>query len=124
MLDRTEAAQILEIIDIDVPVVDLVAALPQQVADHVLTRTFRTARARDRDEIACRGELRVKSCVDGIHDTALIVTAAHATSCSAGSWVGFPSINHTFALDAACFENRTSASTVRRTPPQESPCRS
>ena len=34
MLDRAEAAQILEIVDVDVPVIDLIATLAQEVADH------------------------------------------------------------------------------------------
>src|SRR6266849_8850088 len=43
MLDRAEAAQILEIVDVDMPVVDLVAALPQQIPDHVLARPLGAA---------------------------------------------------------------------------------
>ena len=35
MLNRTVAAQVLQRVDVDMPVVDLVAALPQQIADHL-----------------------------------------------------------------------------------------
>ncbi len=41
VLDRAEAAQILEVVDIDMPVVDLVAARAQEVADRVLARPSR-----------------------------------------------------------------------------------
>ena len=44
MLDRTEAAQVLQLLRIDMPVVHLVATLAQEVADHVLARPFGTAR--------------------------------------------------------------------------------
>jgi hypothetical protein len=43
MLDRAEAAQIFQDVEVDVPVVDLVATRPQQIADHVLARPFSAA---------------------------------------------------------------------------------
>ena len=43
MLDRPEAAQILQILYVDMPVVDLVAACAQEIADHVLARSFGAA---------------------------------------------------------------------------------
>ena len=49
-LDRTVAGQVLEIVLIDDPVVDLVAALAQQTRHHVLARGFLAACARDRRE--------------------------------------------------------------------------
>ena len=66
MLDRAEATQILEIIDIDMPVVDLIAAPAQQLADHVLARTFRAAGRGNRDKIHRGGELRVEPGIDGV----------------------------------------------------------
>ena len=66
MLDRAKAAQVLQIVDIDMPVVDLVAALPQEIADHVLARTFGAAGRGNCDKIPRGGELRVETGVDGI----------------------------------------------------------
>jgi hypothetical protein len=68
MLDRAKAAQILQILDVDMPVVDLIAALPQQVADHVLARPFGAAGRGDRNEIPRRRQLRIKAGVDGVKD--------------------------------------------------------
>src|SRR4030095_476798 len=68
MLDRAEAAQVLQILDIDMPVVDLVTALPQEIADHVLARPFGAAGRGDRDKIPRRRQLRVKAGVDGVEE--------------------------------------------------------
>ena len=68
MLDRTEAAQILEIVDVDMPVVDLVAALAQEIADHVLARPFGAAGRGDRDKIAGGRKLRIEAGIDGVQD--------------------------------------------------------
>jgi hypothetical protein len=68
VLDRAIAAQILEIIEIDMPVIDLIAALAQQVADHVLARPFGAAGRGDRDKRACGGKLGVESGIDGVED--------------------------------------------------------
>jgi len=68
MLDRAEAAQVFQIVDLDVPVVDLIAALTQEIAHHVLARPFRTAGRRNRDKIPRRGQLRVEIGVHGIKD--------------------------------------------------------
>lgn len=69
MLDWTEAAQILQILDIDMPVVDLIAALAQQIADHVLARPFGAAGRGNRDKIPGRRKLRVKAGIDGVEDS-------------------------------------------------------
>ena len=68
MLDRAEAAQILQIVDVDMPVVDLIAALAQEIADHVLARPFGAAGRGDRDEIPRRRKLRVEAGIDGVED--------------------------------------------------------
>ena len=57
-----------KIVDIDMPVVDLVAALPQEIADHVLARPFRAAGRGNRDKIPCGRKLRVEIGVDGVED--------------------------------------------------------
>src|SRR4051794_4685700 len=80
MLDRAEAGQVLEIIDVDVPVVDLVAALAQQIADHVLARTFGAARGGNRDKIPGGGELRVETGIDGVEDFAFDIVGVHEAS--------------------------------------------
>ena len=87
MLDRTEAAQILQIVDVDMPVVDLVAALAQEIADHVLARPFGAAGRGDRDKILRGGELRVETGIDGIEDFSCGVDGVHRVlvPCSAGS---------------------------------------
>ena len=79
MLDRAEAAQILQIADVDMPVVDLVAALAQEVADHVLARPFGAAGRGDRNEILCRRQLRIETGVDGIEDFLLRI-GVHAAA--------------------------------------------
>ena len=68
MIDRAEAAQISQIVDVDMPVVDLIAALAQEIADHVLARPFRAAGRGYRDKIARGGKLGVEIGVDGIED--------------------------------------------------------
>src|SRR5450759_2220309 len=119
MFDRTESAQFPEIVDIDMPVVDLVTALPQEVADHVLARSFRAAGTGNRDKIPRGSKLRVEIGVDGIEDFAL---AIYGVQC-----VPFPSVrdvakaapprsNHTlpdFADVLGRFQNRRRADTLR-----------
>ena len=73
MLDRAEAAQIFQIVDVDMPVVDLVAALPQEIADHVLARSLGAAGRGDRDEIAGGSELRIEAGIGGVEDSLLVV---------------------------------------------------
>lgn len=68
MLDRTKTAQILQILDVDMPVVDFIAALPQEIADHVLAWPLGAAGRGDRDEIPRRCQLRVKAGIDGVED--------------------------------------------------------
>ena len=77
MLDRAETAQIPEIVDIDMPVVNLVAALPQEIADHVLTRPFGTAGGGYRDKIPRGGKLGVEIGVDGVEDLLLGIDGVH-----------------------------------------------
>ena len=71
VLDRAEAAQILEVVDVDMPVVDLIAAFAQEIAHHVLARAFRAARRRDRDEVARGRKLSVEAAVDGVQNPLL-----------------------------------------------------
>src|ERR1700731_2601888 len=77
MLDRAEATQIPEFPDIDVPVVDLVAALAQEITDHVLARPFRAAGRGNRDKIPCGGKLRVETGVDRVEDSLFCVAGTH-----------------------------------------------
>src|SRR5258708_6211200 len=84
MLDRAKAAQILEIIDVNAPVVDLVAALAQEIADHVLARTFRAASRGNRDKIPCGGELRVETGIDGVEDLAFDIVGTHRVAAPIG----------------------------------------
>ena len=77
MLDRAKAAQVFQIVDIDMPVVDLVAALPQEIADHVLARTFGTAGRGNCNKIPRGGELRVETGVDGIEDPLPGIDSVH-----------------------------------------------
>src|ERR1700749_2739847 len=84
MLDRAEAAQVLEIVKVDVPVVDLIAALTQQVADHVLAWTFGAAGRGNRDKIPCGGELRVEPVIDGVEDFAFDIVGTHRRGAPVG----------------------------------------
>ena len=68
MLDRAKTAQILQIPDIDMPVIDLIATLAQQVADHVLARSFGATGRRDRNKIHRRCQLRIKAGIDGVEN--------------------------------------------------------
>src|SRR5665647_3291820 len=77
MLDRAETAQIPEIVDIDMPVVNLVVALPQEIADHVLTRPFGTTVGGNRDKIPRGCKLGVEIGVDGVEDLLLGVDGVH-----------------------------------------------
>src|ERR1700704_2395231 len=95
MLDRAEAAQILEIVEIDVPVVDLVAAPAQQIADHVLARTFRAASRGNRYKIPCGSELRVETGIDGVKDFAFDIVGTHCRAVPVGTrsnhiWTDLP----------------------------------
>src|SRR5882757_2037013 len=71
MFDRAEAAQILEVPDIDMPVIDLIAALAQEIADHVLARSLGTAGRGDRNKIPGGRKLRVEAGIDGVQDSLL-----------------------------------------------------
>ena len=77
MLDRGIATQILEVVEIDMPVVDLITALAQEIADHVLARTFGAAGRGDRDKIACGLELSVEAGIDGIENSLCVVAGVH-----------------------------------------------
>ncbi|KAH2776528.1 hypothetical protein KXW38_010187, partial [Aspergillus fumigatus] len=57
------------------PVIDLIAALPQEIADHVLARAFGAARRGDGNEIGGGRQLRVEAGIDGIEDLLLGVGA-------------------------------------------------
>src|SRR5215472_13310115 len=48
---RPKATQTLQIVDIDMPIVDLVAALAQEIGDHVLAWSLRTPRRGYRDQV-------------------------------------------------------------------------
>ena len=82
MLDRTESAHIPEIVDIDMPVVDLVAALPQEIADHVLARPFRASDRGYGDKIRGGRKLRVETGIDGIEDLSPGIEGVHFSHCS------------------------------------------
>jgi hypothetical protein len=84
MLDRAEAAQVLEIIYIDVPVVNLIAALAQHIPHHVLARTFGATGGGNRDKIPCGGELRVEAGVDGVKDFAFDIVGTHCGAAPVG----------------------------------------
>src|SRR4030088_667857 len=84
MLDWAEAAQTFKIIEIDVPVVDLVAALAQQIADRVLARTFGAACRGNRDKIPGGGELRVETGFDGVEDFACGIVGIHRAAAPIG----------------------------------------
>jgi hypothetical protein len=59
------------------PVVDLVAALAQEIADHVLTRPFSAASRGDRDKIPGGRELRIEIGINGVEDFLLGVAGNH-----------------------------------------------
>ena len=80
MLDRTVAAQILEVVRVDVPIVHLIAALAQQVADHVLTRALGAARAGDGHKVLRGRELRVEGVVHGIENALAGIADGHMSS--------------------------------------------
>ena len=84
MFDRAKTAQILQIPYVDMPVVDLIATLPQQVADHVLARPFGAAGRGNRNEIPRRRQLRIKAGVDGVEDFLLRI-GRHAAAPVANS---------------------------------------
>src|SRR5947209_17136266 len=77
MLDRTEAAQIFQLVEVDMPIVDLVAALPQEIAHHVLAWAFRAASRRNRDKVPCGRKLRVEICVDSVDNSLMGVGGVH-----------------------------------------------
>jgi len=43
MRDRAKSAQVLQFVEVDMPIVHFVAALAQEIADHVLARSFGAA---------------------------------------------------------------------------------
>src|SRR5438067_8213778 len=77
MLDRTEAAQIFQLVEVDMPIVDLVAALPQEIAHHVLAWAFRAASRRNRDKVPCGRKLRVEICVDSVDNSLMAIGRVH-----------------------------------------------
>jgi hypothetical protein len=64
------------------PVVDLVTALAQEIADHVLAWPFRAAGGGDRDKIFGGRKLRVEIGIDGIEDLLLGIDGIHHVTCS------------------------------------------
>ena len=78
MLDRSDAAQVFQLIDVDMPVVDLVAALAQEIADHVLARSFRAARGGNRNKIPRGRKLRVEIVVDGVENSLFGIAGVHS----------------------------------------------
>src|ERR1700737_3583487 len=115
MLDRAEAAQILQVVDIDMPIVDLVAALPQEIAHHVLARPFRAPGTRNRDKIFCDSKLRVEIGVDGIEDFSLGIDGVHLRHFSFCRGFAKLRSNHTlpdFADVLGRFQNREHANTL------------
>src|ERR1035437_9240235 len=87
MRDRTETAQIPEIADINMPIIDLVAALAQEIADHVLARPFGAAGGWDRDKILRCRKLRVEAGIDGIENSLAGIAGVHRAVISLGSSV-------------------------------------
>src|SRR5229473_2189900 len=77
MLDRAEAAQFPEIVDVDVPIVDLIAALTQEIADHVLARPFGATDGWDRDKIFRCRKLRIESGIDRIQNSLTGIADIH-----------------------------------------------
>ena len=82
MLNRSEPAQILEVVDIDMPVVDLVAALAQEIADHVLARSLGATGGGNRDKIPGGRKLRVEIGVDRVENFSLGVVGIHCVTFS------------------------------------------
>src|SRR3954453_16616996 len=80
MLDRAEPPQIPELVDVDMPVIDLIAALPQQIAHHILTRAFGAPGGGDRDEITGDGKLGVETGIDRIEDFSLGIGGVHGVT--------------------------------------------
>jgi len=77
MPDRAKAAQVLQIVEVDMPIVHFIAALAQEVADHILARSFGAAGRGNGDEIACGGKLRVETRIDGFEDSLLNIADGH-----------------------------------------------
>jgi hypothetical protein len=69
VLDRAIAAQVLQIVEIDMPVVDLIAPFAQEISDHVLAWAFRATGRGNCDKIAGGRKLRVETGIDGIEDS-------------------------------------------------------
>jgi len=67
------------------PVVDLVAALAQEIADHVLTRPFGTADGGNRDKILRGGQLRVEIGIDGVEDFLPGISGVHCDAVPYGA---------------------------------------
>ena len=67
------------------PVVDLVAALAQEIADHVLARTFGAAGRGNRDKIPGGGQLRVETGIDGVEDSLAGIAGVHCVTVPVGA---------------------------------------
>src|SRR3954467_2194188 len=82
MLDRTEATQTLQLVNFDMPVVDLITPLPQKIANHILARSFGSAGGGNRDEILCGGKLRVEIGADSLENSLFFIERVHWLPCS------------------------------------------
>src|SRR5215210_1045138 len=80
MFDWSEAAQVFQLIDVDMPVVDLVAALAQKISDHVLARSFRTSGGGNGDKIPCGRKLRIEIVVDGVENSLFGIAGIHSVT--------------------------------------------
>jgi hypothetical protein len=63
------------------PVVDLVAPLAQEIADHVLAWPLRAAGRGYRDKIPCCGKLRLEIGVNGVENSLLGIDGVHFRHC-------------------------------------------
>jgi hypothetical protein len=80
MFDRPVARQILHVVNLNLPIVHLVAALVEQIGHHILARTLGAPGARNRDEILRGGDLLVEMRVHGITDAAGNIGIDHDVS--------------------------------------------
>src|SRR3977135_915992 len=80
MLDRSEAAQVLQVVEVDMPVVDLVAALAQEIADHILAWSLRAAGGGNCDKIPCRLQLGVEPGVNRVENPLPVIPSTHCGS--------------------------------------------
>src|SRR4051794_35569123 len=93
------------------PVVDLIAALAEEITHHVLARPLGTANGRDGNEIPRGRKLRIEACVDRIQYSCSVIAGIHHAAPIYDK--PYPTYPYHSKGSPFCFQNRGRRPTIR-----------